>query len=210
MKLCVFGASGRTGKALVRQALDRGHTVTAFCRNESSHVPFPLEVRLVWGDLLRRGDVDKAVAGADAVVCLYGQRPASAHVFCAEATGIIIQSMKALGVKRLLCVTGAMIGDYPANRSPFIRLMRWLFRKQQPGLAADREQQEGVVTRSGLAWTIVKPPRLTEGRKRGGCRAGEDLRVNVFSRISREDLVAFILDELGSDTHVGKRVVVEY
>lgn len=210
MNLCVFGASGRTGSALVLQAVDRGHAVTAFCRSESTHVAFPLGVKLVWGSLLRREDVDKAIAGADAVVCLYGQRPASTHVFCSEVTSIIIQSMMALGVKRLLCVTGAMIGDHPADRSPFIRLMKWLFKKQQPDIAADREQQENVIMRSGLAWTVVKPPRLTEGRKRGGYRAGEDLGVNAFSRISREDLGAFILDELGSDTHVGKRVVVEY
>lgn len=210
MNLCVFGASGRTGSALVRQAVDRGHAVTAFCRSESTHVAFPLGVKLVWGSLLRREDVEKAIAGADAVVCLYGQRPASTHVFCSEVTATIIGSMKALDVKRLLCVTGAMIGDYPANRSPFIRLMKWLFRKKQPNIAADREQQEDVIMRSGLAWTVVKPPRLTEGRKRGGYRAGEDLGVNAFSRISREDLGEFILDALGSDEHVGKRVVVEY
>lgn len=210
MNLCVFGGSGRTGKTLVRQAIERGHAVTAFCRTESSHAAFPFGVKLVWGSLHRREDVDKAIAGADAVVCLYGQRPASTHVFCSEVTAAIIGSMKASGVKRLLCVTGAMIGEYPGRRSPFIRLMKWLFQKQQPEIAADREQQEVVITQSGLAWTVVKPPRLTEGRRRGRYRAGEDLGVNAFSRISREDLGAFILDELGTDEHVGKRVVVEY
>lgn len=210
MNLCVFGASGRTGRALVRQAVDRGHTVTAFCRSESSHVSFPFGVRLVWGDLLSRGDVDKAVAGADAVICLYGQRPANMHVFCADVTETIIRSMKALGIKRLLCVTGSMIGESPASRSPFLRLMKRRFRRRQPKIAADCERQEELVERSGLTWTIVKPPRLTEGRRRGTYRAGADLRVNAFSRISREDLGAFILDQLDSDEQVGKRVVVEY
>ncbi len=210
MKLCVFGASGRTGSALVRQALDRGHRVTAFCRNESSRANFSLGASIVWGDLARRKDVDQAIRDADAVVCLYGQRPPVVHVFCARATAEIIESMKALGVRRLLCVTGAIIGDYPLRRSLFIRVMRRLFQKQQPDVARDRAMQEELIEKSGLAWTIVKPPRLTEGKKRGGYRAGTDLKVGAFSRISREDLGAFILDHLGSDEYVGKRVVVKY
>lgn len=210
MNLCVFGASGRTGSTLVRQALERGHHVTAFCRTDSCRSAFPLEVKRVWGDLYQRKDVDRAIQDADAVVCLYGQRPPSTNVFCAKVTEIIIESMKALGVKRLLCVTGAMIGAYPIRRSLFIKAMKCLFRKRQPAVAQDRASQEDLIEKSGLEWIIIKPPRLTEGKKAGRYRAGEDLKVNAFSRISRADLGAFILDQAGTDEFVGKRVVVEY
>lgn len=210
MNLCVFGASGRTGSALVRQALERGHQVTAFCRTDSCRSAFPLEVKRVWGDLYQRKDVDRAIQDADAVICLYGQRPPSTNVFCAKVTETIIESMKALGVTRLLCVTGAMVGAYPQRRSLFVRLMKWLFRKRQPTVAEDREKQEEMVEKSGLEWTVVKPPRLTEGKKTGWYQAGADLKVSAFSRISRADLSAFILDQIGSNEYVGKRVVVEY
>lgn len=210
MRLCVFGASGRTGSALVRQALERGHTVTAFCRTDSCRSAFPLEVKRVWGDLYKRSDVDRAIRDADAVVCLYGQRPPGTHIFCADVTAMIIESMKTFGVKRLLCVTGAMIGNHPLRRSLFIRLMKWLFQKHQPAVAEDRAMQEELIGKCGLDWTIIKPPRLTEGKKKGRYRAGEGLKVGAFSRISRQDLSAFILDQLVSDEYAGKRVVVEY
>ena len=41
MKLAVFGATGRTGRELRQQALDRGHAVTNHCLQSRSHHPNP-------------------------------------------------------------------------------------------------------------------------------------------------------------------------
>jgi uncharacterized protein YbjT (DUF2867 family) len=89
-----------------------------------------------------------------------------------------------------------------------MRMMRNSYRKQQPALAADRAKQEQRVAASGLDWTVVKPPRLTNGPKRDHVQAGESLMIGAMSSISRADLSRFILNEIEARQFVGKSIVV--
>jgi len=207
-KLCIFGASGATGLALTQQALACGYDVTAFVRSQAAKEKLPSGVTVVVGNLLDRGDVARAVVGAEAVICAIGPRPSSPEPFCAAATANIIEAMRAHGVHRLICQTGALIGDY-LHLSWFMRMMRNSYRKQQPSLAADRAEQERLVAASELEWTVVKPPRLTNGPARDHIRSGESLKVGALSSISRADLARFMLDEVEAPQYAGKRVVVQ-
>ena len=207
-RICFFGASGATGLVLTQQALARGYDVAAFVRSESAKEKLPPGVTVVVGNLLDREDVARAVASCNAVMIVIGPRPGATEPFCAAATANIIAVMKATGRRRLICQTGAMIGDYP-HLSWFMRSMKNSYRRQQPALANDRAEQERLVATSGLDWTVVKPPRLTNGGARGRVRSGESLKVGAMSSISRADLARFMLDEVESPQHVGQRVVVQ-
>jgi putative NADH-flavin reductase len=208
-KICIFGASGATGLALTQQAFARGFSVTAFVRSQAAGTKLPPGATVVVGNLLDRGDVARAVTDCDAVICAIGPRPSSPEPFCSEATKNIIDAMQATCVRRLICLTGAMVGDYP-HLSWFMRMMRNSYQRQQPALAADRTEQERLVAASGLQWTAVKPPRLTSGAARERVRSGENLKVGAFASISRADLARFMLDEVESLEYVGKHVVVRY
>ncbi len=208
-KICIFGASGETGLELTRQALERGYEVTAFVRSQTAIEKLPRGVTVLVGNLLDRTDVERAIAGSEAVIIAIGPRNASPEIFCAAATQNIIDAMQTSGVRRLVCQTGAMIGDYP-HLSWFMRSMKNAYRKQQPAQAKDRLEQEQRVAASGLDWTLIKPPRLTNGPARGRVRSGERLNVGAMSSISRLDLSRFILDQVDSPEYVGKGVVVRY
>jgi putative NADH-flavin reductase len=206
-KICIFGASGATGKVLTQMAMERGFDVVAFVRSLAAKEQLPPGVTSIVGDLYSRNDVEQALAGCEAVICALGPRPNSADIFCADATQNIIEAMKAQGVRRLLCITGAMIGDYP-YLSWFMRWMKNYYQKQQPALARDRSEQEQRVEASELEWTLVKPPRLTNGRGRGRVQSGENLQVGALSSISRVDVSRFILDQVESTEYVCTRVLV--
>jgi putative NADH-flavin reductase len=207
-KICIFGASGATGLALAEQARERNLEVMAFVRSETARDRLPPGVTAVVGNILDRTDVERAIIGVEAVICVIGPHPSSPEVFCADAMQNIMDSMKAQGVCRLLCVTGAMIGDYP-HLSWFMRSMKDSYQKQQPNLAQDRADQEKCIEASNLDWTIVKPPRLTNGKGSGHIRSGEALKVGAMSSLSRVDLSRFLLDQVHSQEYVGKRVVVK-
>ena len=81
--------------------------------------------------------------------------------------------------------------------------------KSMPELARDREEQERLIMESECDWTIVKPPRLTDGPARGRVRAGTDLRVGLLSSISRRDLAAFLVSLVSSTQYSGRRVLVK-
>jgi len=74
MKLLVFGASGRTGRRVVDQALQQGHVVTAFARDPAKIPQAHANLHVVRGDILNRESVDAAMAGQDGVVSALGTR----------------------------------------------------------------------------------------------------------------------------------------
>ncbi|HSQ60870.1 MAG TPA: NAD(P)H-binding protein [Acidobacteriota bacterium] len=206
-RLALFGASGRTGSEVVRRALERGWKVRALVR-PSSHCEEQAGLELLRGDLDTPSDLLATVRNADAVLCVFGPRSAKDPPFAAAATGRIVEAMKSSGVRRLVCQTGAMIGDLPPNVSAPMRLMAGLVRRQCPALAADRAEQERLVMTSGLDWTLAKPPRLHDGPARRRTHADPALRVGLASAISRAALAEFLLDQTRSTHHAGRRLYV--
>src|SRR3979411_2989542 len=74
MNLLILGATGRTGLALVEQALEQGHIVTAFARDPSKVRTTHPNLRIAKGDILDYGSVEAALRGQDAVLCAVGIR----------------------------------------------------------------------------------------------------------------------------------------
>lgn len=202
--IAIFGISGHLGQALASAARDRHWAVRGFGRIASAT---PLGAAMVRGSYADAPRVAEALTGTDAVCCVYGPRRPYTDAFCAAATAAVIAAARARGVTRLLCVTGAMIGDLTGRSRP----MTWAarrFQARRPAVAADREAQETLVMQSALAWTVLKPPRLTSGPETGNIVAGPDLAVGLLSSLSRADLAAFMLDAIARDQHVGARLVV--
>lgn len=208
--ICVFGASGRTGRAIVNVATLRGYEVTAVCRSSISFEGAPTTANIVLSDFSDDRPLNSAINHVDVVLCAIGPRPPYNDIFCADATRSIIRAMTTAGIRRLICITGAMIGKRPTSRSRFIRTMMRTYRNRTPASAADRDAQEQAVIESGLDWTIVRPPRLTDGRPHGRFRSGEDLPVTAFARISRHDLARFMVDQIDSNDYLQKCPIVRY
>lgn len=75
MKLLIFGGTGGTGRALVQQALEQGHTVTIFARNPAKVRTTHENLKIVKGDMLDYSSVEAAVQSQDAVLSALGARP---------------------------------------------------------------------------------------------------------------------------------------
>jgi putative NADH-flavin reductase len=206
--LAIFGATGRTGIHLVRQAVVADYAVKALCR-KSAAFPVPEEAICVReGDILNYDDVKNTVQGTLAVISAIGTRPKHNDIFCARATENIVAAMKEIGIRRIICISGAMIGNTPVNRSKFMQLLMNRYNKKHPAIAEDRNLQEEIIMKSGLDWTIVKPPRLSKGKAKGKYMAGEDVKATAFSSITRGELAGFIVSQLSSVVFVDKLPVI--
>lgn len=203
--IAIFGVSGRTGQALAAGARARGWTTRGFGRISSEAA---LGTVMIHGGYQDAPRIQEAVRGADGVCCVFGPRPPYTDVFCAAATRAVVAAMTATGRRRLLCVTGAMMGAAP-SRSRALAWMAALYRWWQPAVARDREEQENAVTGSGLDWTLVKPPRLTDGDATRRVAAGPAVRVGLLSTISRADLAEFMLDAVLDAECVRQRLIVK-
>src|SRR6266496_6376610 len=74
MKLVVLGATGGTGLEVVRQALQRGHSVTALVRSPDRLKSFGGQIAVKQGDLLSSADLQQVIQGHDAVLSCFGPR----------------------------------------------------------------------------------------------------------------------------------------
>ena len=208
MKVIVFGASGRTGRNIVEQALGRGYHVTAFIHRTRGLEEYAEKgLQAMQGDVLVAGDVDRAVAGHDAVLSALG-RSSSRRQVTFPGTKTIVKAMEKAGVRRLIVESAFGAGE-SAKEMPFLDrflvrgvLLRSSFR--------DKDMMERCVEKSSLEWTIVRPPRLTDGPRRGGYRAGECIPLVIRSGMSRGDVADFMLNQVEGEEFVNKKPSVGY
>jgi putative NADH-flavin reductase len=202
----IIGATGGTGLRLVEEALARGHGVTVLVRRPEALGAFRERVTVVQGDVLDPAAVARAVTGSEAVLCALGPRHESPPALSSQGTRHLLSAMEAQGVRRLVCITGAMIGHSERRLGWLYRLMRQAFRD----IIHDRQLQEQLILGSTLDWTLVRPPRLSNGAARGIWRAGEDVRIGTMAHISRADLARFMVQQLEDASFIRRAVAVAY
>ncbi|CAA9477679.1 MAG: hypothetical protein AVDCRST_MAG05-1063 [uncultured Rubrobacteraceae bacterium] len=209
MRVAIFGASGRTGRPLLEQALAAGHEVRALVRDPSKlHVGHERLV-VIRGDVLDAATVEETVAGTEAVLSALGQTKLSPKDVQTRGTENIVAAMEKHGVRRLVSLTGAGVRDERDEPKLVDRVITFLLRRLQPDVLEDGVRHAEVIKGSGLEWVIVRGPRLTEGPKKGEYRVGM-VGKNSGTQISRADLAEFMLGQLTADTHLRQMPVVSY
>lgn len=201
MKLAIFGATGRTGKPLVKQALEAGHEVVALVRTPAK-MPLPNDrLTVVQGDSMRASDVEMVVQGADAVISVLGQSKDAPKDLQTVSTRNIVAAMKKFGVKRLVSLTGAGV-DAPQDKPKlFNHLIKFALTATSGQVLKDGEMHARVIKDSQLDWVIARGPMLNEGPFTGTYRTGW-VGVNTGARISREDLADFLLKQVTDTTYL--------
>jgi putative NADH-flavin reductase len=212
MRLTIFGASGNTGRHLLTQALDAGHTVIAVVR-DSTRLPIRHQrLQVVVVDVLDPAAIGPAVAGADAVISALGPRPPrNRSSIMSAATASILAAMQATGTSRLVVISAAPVaGDDHGTTLPQRLLAGPLLRILLRGLYADMATMEDTVKRSGVDWTILRPPWLSEGPRTGSYRQAKDGNLRGGARISRADLAEAILASLQDPDTVKATIAIGY
>ena len=159
MMLAVFGATGKSGQALVAQALAAGHAVRALARTPAKLDP-QAGLSVVAGDAADAAAVRATLAGSDAAISLLGNFNRKPNTEVSDATRTIIDAMRASGPQRIVVATTIGVGDSFAPLGSFV--FKVIIRFVAKEIWRDRERQEAAVRDSGLDWTIVRPGGLTD------------------------------------------------
>lgn len=208
MKVLVFGASGATGRELVRRALDDGHEVAAFVRDPHRFGITHARLEVVAGDVTDRASVERAITGRHALVSALGSGN-SLRSNPALTGGVrhIVQAMERAGVRRFVYLS--MLGVADSRRQLGLVDRYAVIPLLLRHVLADHAAQEAIIRGSSLDWVIVRPPRLTEGPYTGKYRSGEDISEGMFTAsISRADVADFMLGQLAQDRYVRRAPAV--
>ena len=212
MKITVFGATGKTGKEVVKQALELGYEVKAFVRNPEKMDITNEKLTLVKGDVTNPENVDQAVEGVEGVIVALGASPdMQADIVMEQGTQNIISAMKKHGVQRIIVQSSYAMSGSPEG----IEFMKKMgMGEEQIAMVKpvldDKSKQGDAVVSSGLEYTIVRPLMLNDEARTGKYRVGENLDVKVGDAISRADVADFMLKSLVNDESLNKTVAVSY
>jgi len=206
LKLVVLGATGGTGLQIVRQAIQQGHLVTALVRSPDRLEEFADHITVRRVDLLNSIELEHAIQGNDAVLSAFGPRiPVSRQDtdllqrFAVALTG----AMQRAGVRRAVVESVAFL--FKDSIVPPTYLFGRLF---FPTVVADASAMERIFEESGLDWTMVRPPQLTDKLYTGRYRVAAG-RLPVFGfKISRADVADFMIKAAGDPSSIHKIIGV--
>lgn len=210
MKILIIGATGRTGKELVKQALERNFQVSAFVRNPAKLKIKHDNLKVFIGDVLNQDSIKDAVKNQDAVLCVLGhKRWFYPNNILSQGTKNIIQIMEHYNVSRFICETSLGLGNSFGRMGLYYTLFTIPF--ILPFYYWDKSRQENIIKESSLNWTIVRPGTLNNRKRKGRYKVGEKVGNWIWTvGISRADTAEFMLNQLSDKKYTQKIVCIAW
>lgn len=160
MNVTLFGATGRTGRLIAAELAAAGHSLRAAGRRD----PKMAGVEFVALDLSDPQAVARATEGADAVISALASAKGN------PACSTLARALAGRDGLIFITVGGAGV-DAPGDAKGIPdKLAGWVMRRVVPEMLADRQAELAILHNSRLRWTMIRPPRLTDGPARGGYR----------------------------------------
>jgi putative NADH-flavin reductase len=191
LRLVVLGATGGTGLEIVRQAVERGHVVTAFVRSADLLKPFRGQITVQQGDLLNSAELRQVIQGHDAVLSGFGPRAPRSKAdsdLLQRFALALTAAMPPAGVGRVIVESVAFL--FKNSILPPAYLVGRLF---FPRSVADASAMEQIFAKSALDWTMVRPPQLTDKPYSGRYQVREGRLPGLGFRISRADVADLMI-----------------
>jgi len=214
MKIALIGATGFVGSAVLNEALNRGHKVTAIARDTSKIAVKNDNLTVVIADVYDTEALVKVLTGHDAIVNTFNAGWTNPNLYddFIKGSESIQQAVKLSGVKRLLVVGGA--GSLEI--APGVQLVdtpqfpaEW-----KTGATAARDYLNIIKKENDLDWTFLSPAiHLHPGARTGVFRLGSDQPVfdaDHKSEITVEDMAIAIINELEQNQFIKKRFTLGY
>ncbi|MEV4976506.1 NAD(P)-dependent oxidoreductase [Streptomyces scopuliridis] len=213
--IAVFGANGTIGSAIVREALDRGHTVTAVVRDRAKVTERHANLTVTTGDVLDAQSVAAVAKSHDVVVSAVGGGDGPGHIATIKPAAVALtEGLRTLGgqAPRLITVGGAGSLRTPDGKQAW----------DAPGLPefllqimhAHGDALDYYRTVTDVDWTNISPAAVIEpGSRSGSYRTALDDLVtddDGNSTISVEDYAVALLDETEQPSHRRQRFAVGY
>ncbi|HEX4651632.1 MAG TPA: NAD(P)H-binding protein [Granulicella sp.] len=201
MRVVVYGATGNSGREIVKELLARGHEVVAVARNVAAVVAQP-KLTAKTDDLSNVDTIAETIAGADVVVSAYAPPPDKTEALL-DVTKRQIEAVKKAGGKaRLIVVGGAGLLEV----APGMTLIKsgYLPAEYLP-IATAHEKALGILRGSEINWTYLSPAAyFVQGERTGKFRLGtKELVADAKndSRISFQDYAIALVDEIEKPKH---------
>lgn len=208
MKILILGATGRTGRLIVEEALKQGYNLNVLVRDKSKISLSSKSIKVFQGTPTRRTDLVEAMQGCDLIISALGIIRASdapwsklitAKNFISESIKNVIAEADQQNLKRLITVSAWGVGE-TKKEIPF--WLRWLINYTNLGpVYVEHETEEKLLANSNLNWTAVRPVALNDSKKVKTLKVSFNNFPKPSLQISRQSVAKFIVDIVKSDKY---------
>jgi uncharacterized protein YbjT (DUF2867 family) len=206
MNVVVIGATGQTGKHIVRLLVDSGQTVTAFARDPNQVDTLHGVVRVVSGDARDTSAVASALAGQDAVVSAIGPRSLKKDDLQEVFMGNVTTAMEQEGIRRFIGLSARGAGDSIKQSNLLMKTVRNTLLKN---IYDDKDRGETRLIDSAIDYTLVRPGRLSNKPATGQVRASSEGK-GLRTAMSREDVASYMVSQLNDTSWIRKCPLIGY
>jgi putative NADH-flavin reductase len=154
--ILILGSTGKIGSLLTKKLLEKKYFVTALVRNPNKLTIQSSNLKIIQGDVSSSKDLGIALNNVDAVISVLGHGFRTPFPIQKRTMEVLIPVMEDKEIKRLITITGSDLlveGDeYPL----YAKLQRKIFSLVDPYRMADAVDQQKILEKSNLDWTVDK------------------------------------------------------
>ena len=214
MRILILGATGRTGKLVLKTALDEGYEVNCLARN-SARIPTVDKLQIFEGNPAVSEDLEKALQGCDYVINVLNISRTSDFPWAKLRTpptylSDVMKKLMTLAEKhRLKGLIACSAWGVAETKKDIPFWFRWMIDYSNIGLAyRDHERQEELLAKSSLNWTVVRPVGLSNVKKEEKIKVSLNNSPKPSLMISRLSLAKFLVQCIREEKLRGKMPVI--
>jgi putative NADH-flavin reductase len=213
-KILIIGANGGIGRQSVEIALAAGHHVTAIVRQPANLPLTHPNLEIIQGDVMHPEIFEKNIGHQDAVISalgvkggLMGDKPTTLY---SQGNANLLHLMKEKGIRRAYFISASAIEISPVM--PFFARFaaKYILQKLLRHMYADQREMERLVKVSGLDWTIIRPPRLTDKPATGKYRFSINSFLKNSLSVSRADVAHFMVNNISNQAIIQATIEIGY
>jgi putative NADH-flavin reductase len=212
MNIVVFGATGGTGKEVLRQALEAGHHVTAFARQPRGVTIQHRNLRVVRGDVLEPPTLNGVLSNVDAVLSALGAHSGRQPTYVySRGMKHIREAMKKAGVRRIVALSAVPVSRPQEKKFVDRYIVHPLLGLFLEGSYDDLRRMEADLREAAdIDWTVIRAPRLADKPVTSKYRLTLESQVARAQHISRADLATAMLHVVNDPSLFHKVVIVSH
>jgi uncharacterized protein YbjT (DUF2867 family) len=198
MKILVLGATGRTGKLIIEEALKKGHKIVAIARDPDKLKEYGIEI--IQGTPYDYDTMDKALTGCDAVintlnVSRKSDNPwatlASPKDLISKSASNAIKVMEKTGIKRFVALSTIGAGRSWKTSPAILRFIVSISNLKHAFV--DHGKQEEILENSSIDYTICRAPMLSTETNTTGAVATPERETPKSMKLSRNSAAEFFI-----------------
>lgn len=209
MKVLILGATGRTGRHVLEQALELSWEVSILVRDTKKVVSKSSKLNIFEGSPIYKKDIQKAIKGCEVVIVVLNVSRKSDFPWASLVSpkNLISKSventlfcMQNNDIKRIVSISAAGVGN-SVKEIPF--WFRWLIQISNIKYAyQDHQKQEEILQENNIDWTVIRPVGLTNSKKFKPLIISFENKPKPKLLISRRHVAKFILDCITNNSYI--------